>query len=108
MFLHCISHAHTHTQKEEAGSGSHHGSGSGSGSSSSSANLHDEVDFSQCFEDTAILYGVCLVAWVLGGLTFLCAPYHRKSLRISSLHLAKLVSTQQYLHTLLHFDGLFC
>ena len=31
---------------------------------------HDEVDFSLCFEDTAILYGICTVFWVLAGFSF--------------------------------------
>ena len=96
-----ISHARAHTQKEESSGGSggsgagYNGSGSGSGSSSG---CHDEVDFTLCFEDTAVLYGVCLVAWVLGGLAFLCAPYHRKRLRISYLHLAKIVCTISIIH----------
>lgn len=67
-------------------------SGSGSGSSNGS---HDEVDFSLCFEDTAILYGVCLVAWILAGFQFVCAPYHRKNLPFSLLHIAKIVSSLQ-------------
>ena len=75
--------------------GSSGGNDSGSGSDSGNGNtpgLHDEEDFSQCFEDTAILYGVCLVAWVLGGLQFIFASHSQRKLPINPLHIAKLVS----------------
>ena len=84
----------------QKGGGSSGGSGSGSGDSGSGSGSgngstpgpHDEVDFSQCFEDTAILYGVCLVVWVLGGLQFIFASYHRRKIPINLPHIAKLVS----------------
>ena len=59
----------------------------------SSNGSHDEVDFSLCFEDTAILYGVCLVVWILAAFVAVCAPYQRKSLPLSLLHLGKIVSS---------------
>ena len=31
---------------------------------------HDEVDLSQCFQDTAVLYYICVMLWVLAALRF--------------------------------------
>ena len=53
---------------------------------------HDEVDFSLCFEDTAILYGICTVFWVLAGLSFFRGnPGLRPPLTFRPLYASKLV-----------------
>lgn len=66
--------------------------GGSSSNNSSNNGTSDVVDFTLCFEDTAILYGVCMVVWILAGFSFICASYHRRGIRISLLHLAKIVS----------------
>ena len=52
---------------------------------------HDEADFSLCFEDTAILYGICLTFWVLAGLSFFRGNGLRPKLDFGPLHASKLV-----------------
>ena len=52
---------------------------------------HDEVDFSLCFEDTAILFGICVIFWVLAGLTFCHGFGIKPSLDFGPLHAIKLV-----------------
>ena len=53
------------------------------------------VDFTLCFEDTVILYGICVVFWVLAGLSFLCGGDVVKnassSLPCGGLHAIKVV-----------------
>ena len=56
-----------------------------------STSCHDEVDFSLCFEDTAILYGICLTFWVLAGLSFFRGNGLRPKLDFGPLHASKLV-----------------
>ena len=53
---------------------------------------HDHVDLSLCFEDTAILYGICALFWILAGFKFLCGNNVKPSIRFNLLHMAKLVS----------------
>ena len=53
---------------------------------------YDEVDFSLCFEDTAILYGICTTFWVLAGFSFFRAnPGLRPGLEFGPFHASKLV-----------------
>ena len=52
---------------------------------------HDEVDFSLCFEDAAILYGICAIFWVLAGLSFFRGNGLRPRLDFGVLHASKLV-----------------
>ena len=55
----------------------------------------DTVDFTLCFEDTAILYGICIIFWVLAGFSFLCGGDVIKrassTLPCGSLHIIKVV-----------------
>ena len=52
---------------------------------------HDEVDLSLCFEDTAILYAICVIFWLLAALRFVL---HTKQppLPCSKLSVTKIVS----------------
>ena len=52
---------------------------------------HDEVDFSLCFEDTAILYGICTTFWVLSGFSFFRGNGLKPGLDFGLLHVSKLV-----------------
>ena len=53
----------------------------------------DNFDISQCFEDTAILYGISAVFWLLAGLEFVCAKQqHRPRIPFNWLNGTKLVS----------------
>ena len=56
-----------------------------------STSCHDEVDLSLCFEDTAVLYGICLTFWVLAGLSFFRGNGLRPKLNFRPLHASKLV-----------------
>ena len=95
------SHIHTLTQSQRtkgnclrAGSGG----GEGPGLSSNNVTCHDYVDLSVCFEDTAILIGICVIFWLLAGLKFLvttCTPATRP-LPFSRLHASKLVRPNLY------------
>ena len=61
-------------------------------SGSNVTNCYDEVDLSLCFEDTAILYMICAIFWVLAGFSFVCITNNtRPSLKVGILHVAKLV-----------------
>ena len=54
---------------------------------------HDYVDLSVCFEDTAILIGICVIFWMLAGLKFLVTSCSQaKTLPYSKLHACKQVS----------------
>ena len=53
---------------------------------------HDVVDFPLCFTDTAILYAVCVVMWVLAGVEFCFPPHIRPKIPINPLNISKLVS----------------
>ena len=55
------------------------------------SSCHDEVDFSLCFEDTAILYGICITFWFLAGLSFFRGNGLRPKLDFGPLHASKLV-----------------
>ena len=52
---------------------------------------HDEVDFSLCFEDTAILYGICATFWLLSGFSFFRGNGLKPRLDLGLLHASKLV-----------------
>ena len=56
------------------------------------SSCHDEVDFSLCFEDTAILYGICTVFWVLAEFSFCRGnPGLKPPLNFRPLYASKLV-----------------
>ena len=61
------------------------------GTVGANASCHDEVDFSLCFEDTAILYGICTVFWVLAGFSFCRGNGLKPRLDFGVLHGSKLV-----------------
>ena len=52
---------------------------------------YDEVDLSLCFEDTAILYAICIIFWLLAALRFV---FYTKQppLPFSKLNVTKTVS----------------
>lgn len=54
---------------------------------------HDSVDISLCFEDTAVLYSVCVIFWLLGGVAFLCANSVKPRIAFNQLHAAKVLLT---------------
>lgn len=62
------------------------------------SSCHDYVDFSLCFEDTAMLYGALLLCWVVAGLMFLFGRNnYQLSLPFSLIHATKLVSQPFFL-----------
>ena len=56
-------------------------------------NWHDEVDLSQCFQDTAVLYSICVVLWVLAALRFFFYT-RRPPLSFTWLSFLKIVRAQ--------------
>ena len=58
-------------------------------------NCHDGVDLPLCFEDTAILYGICAVFLVLAACSFMCGNSLKAKLTIGLLHSIKLVGTSR-------------
>ena len=52
---------------------------------------HDEVDLSQCFQDTAVLYSICVIFWILAALRFVFLA-RRPPLSYSWLSVTKMVS----------------
>jgi hypothetical protein len=65
------------------------------------ATCYDDVmDFTLCFEDTAILYGICVIFWVLAGFSFLCGgdviKHASSALPCGSLHVVKVVCIATY------------
>ena len=56
-----------------------------------STGCHDSVDFSLCFEDSAILYVISIVFLVVAGFSF-CGNSQRPKLSVGLLHAFKLVS----------------
>ena len=57
---------------------------------------YDEVDLSRCFQETAVLYTICVIFWILAFLRFCCyvkQPY----LSYSWLNIAKIVSEVVYI-----------
>ena len=73
----------------------HHSLGAGL-TGNNGTSCHDEVDFSLCFEDTAILYGICLTFWVLSGLSFFRGNGLRPKLDFGIQHALKLVSVYEF------------
>ena len=61
-----------------------------------SSNCHDGVDLPLCFEDTAILYGICAPFLVLVSFSFLCGKDHRNGLEFSLLFATKLVGALSF------------
>ena len=53
---------------------------------------HDGVDLSVCFEDSAVLYAICIFLWVFAGLEFLLGRNSIKpKIYFNLLHALKLV-----------------
>lgn len=57
------------------------------------ATCHDEVDFSLCFEDTAILYSICAIFWLLAGLELLFLKSARPRISFNWLNTTKTLLT---------------
>ena len=51
---------------------------------------YDRLDLTLCFEDTAVLGGICVIFWLLAGVLFLCGSRAKPALQWSLLHLANL------------------
>ena len=66
---------------------------------------YDEVDLSLCFEDSAILYGIVGLFWLLAAILFLCGNGIRPRLPVSLLHTAKIVSHYIILFTIITLHG---
>ena len=49
------------------------------------------MDLPLCFEDTAILYGICAIFWVLAAFSFVCGNGLKDRLSVGLLHCLKLV-----------------
>ena len=62
------------------------------------------VDLSLCFEDTAILYGICVTFCVLAGFSFFCSDRNgaRPSLTIGILLAAKVVYMHIYIIVIMY------
>ena len=60
---------------------------------------HDGVDLSACFEDSAVLYAICIFLWVFAGLEFLLGRNSIKpKIYFNLLHAVKLVRGGVYVH----------
>jgi len=56
------------------------------------SSCHDEVDFSLCFEDTAILYSILLFLWIAAGVLILGSySGYKTEIKFNFLHCLKLV-----------------
>lgn len=53
---------------------------------------HDSVDLTLCFEDTAILFGICAIFWILTAIGFLIGGSNKPSIPRGWLNIAKIVS----------------
>ena len=90
--LSCM-YMHAHIQWEDGTSACSFYRISDSGATvGANASCHDEVDFSLCFEDTAIFYGICTTFWVLAGFSFFRGNQGLKPpLNLGPLYASKLV-----------------
>ena len=53
---------------------------------------HDSVDLPICFTDTAILYGVCVLMWLLAGVEFIFRRHQYPRIPWNLVNISKLVS----------------
>ena len=94
-YTHTHTHTHTHTltliQWDNSSVACSFYKPQDTGAVGNVTSCHDEVDFSLCFEDTAILYGICVTFWVLSGLSFCRGNGLRPKLDFGLLHASKLV-----------------
>lgn len=62
------------------------------GNGSSGAIWHDRVDITLCFQDTAVLFGICAVFWLLTAINFIFGNSSKPSIPRGWLNIAKIVS----------------
>jgi hypothetical protein len=55
------------------------------------SNWFDSVDFSLCFQDTAILYAIVVIFWILSAVNFLCANGNKPSIPFNWKNVTKIV-----------------
>ena len=53
---------------------------------------HDEVDITQCFNDTAVLYSIAVIFLVFTFIKFLCGRGNKPAIPFSYLNVIKIVS----------------
>lgn len=63
-----------------------------------SCTAHDAVDIPLCFTDTAILYVVCIIMWLMAGLEFCFTSTRHPQIPINSVSISKLVRGFEYYH----------
>ena len=72
-----------------------------------STGCHDGVDFSLCFEDSAILYVISVVFLAVAGFSFFCGNSQRPKLPVGLLHSFKLVSGSYSMY-ILYYKSCSC
>ena len=85
----CITYTHTHTRTHTQRRGSEPVSCQ---DHVANQTCFDEVDLTRCFEDTAILYGISIIFWLLAGLEFCCYRPGKPRLKLGRLSITKTVS----------------
>ena len=66
---------------------------------------HDEVDLTLCFQETAILYGICVTFWLLAGFEFITRRRRRPVTPFNPLNITRIVRiicSCKYTHTHMH------
>lgn len=53
---------------------------------------HDGVDLPLCFTETAVLYGVCVLMWLMASLEFFFTRNRRPKVPFNPLNVTKMVS----------------
>lgn len=69
---------------------------------SNSTTCHDGVDLPLCFEDTAILYGICVIFLVVAGFSFFFGNSRKARLPVGALHVLKLVCIYNIIGTVVY------
>ena len=59
---------------------------------SNGTDWHDNVDLPLCFQDTAVLYSILTVFWLLAAIKFLCGDTTKPAVPFSWLNIVKSVS----------------
>lgn len=71
--------------------------GSGLNVSDNTTTWHDRYDVTLCFEDTAILCGICIIFWILVGLKFVFGKQRKKTIiPRNKLNMLKMVNIAKF------------
>lgn len=65
----------------------------GSNNSLAEFGCNHDVDLSLCFEDTAVLYGICALFWLMVAMELICSPYPRPRIRHNWLNITRMLLT---------------